>query len=307
MIGSSDVLLERNIFRRNNVEQLTGYYPAAVKIFNQSRRVTCRDNLVIDNPNSNGIWYDVGNVDGVFVNNWVEGAHRRLLLRDLEGRDLRRQRVRRLRQGHPRAQQLERARLPQHLRRHRRLLRAQRAERGRRPLRLAPQHRPRRRRARGARVRRQPAGGERVVPQAAAALRAAEGAVRAAHPAAAEGARRQRLRPRRGRGRAAAPGLEPDARARAARSSSPRSRTCASCSRLSRCGAAPSATTWARCSGARELRRYELARLLPGLATADDLPADVRRLLGWREGDAPTPGAYPFHPEAPAARAARPR
>jgi hypothetical protein len=74
VIGSSDVLLERNIFRRNNVEQLTGYYPAAVKIFNQSHRVTCRDNLVIDNPNSNGIWYDVGNVDGVFVNNWVENA-----------------------------------------------------------------------------------------------------------------------------------------------------------------------------------------------------------------------------------------
>ncbi len=74
VIGSADVLLERNIFRRNNVEELTGYYPAAVKIFNQSHRVTCRDNLVIENPHSNGIWYDVGNVDGVFVDNWVEGA-----------------------------------------------------------------------------------------------------------------------------------------------------------------------------------------------------------------------------------------
>jgi hypothetical protein len=74
VIGSSDVLLERNIFRRNNVEQLTGYYPAAVKIFNQSHRVTVRDNLVIDNPHSNGVWYDVGNRDGVFVNNWVENA-----------------------------------------------------------------------------------------------------------------------------------------------------------------------------------------------------------------------------------------
>ena len=74
VIGSADVLLERNVFRRNNVEQLTGYYPAAVKIFNQSHRVTCRDNLVVDNPYSNGIWYDVGNRDGVFVNNWVEGA-----------------------------------------------------------------------------------------------------------------------------------------------------------------------------------------------------------------------------------------
>jgi hypothetical protein len=74
VIGSADVLLERNIFRRNNVEGLTGYYPAAVKIFNQSYRVTCRDNLVIDQPNSNGIWYDVGNHDAVFVDNWIEGA-----------------------------------------------------------------------------------------------------------------------------------------------------------------------------------------------------------------------------------------
>ena len=74
VIASSDVLLEKNIFRRNNVERITGYYPAAVKIFNQTRRVTCRDNLVIEQPYSNGIWYDVGNVDGVFVDNWIEGA-----------------------------------------------------------------------------------------------------------------------------------------------------------------------------------------------------------------------------------------
>jgi len=74
VIASNDVLLERNIFTRNNIENITGYYPAAVKIFNQSHRVTCRDNLVTDLPNSNGIWYDVGNVDGVFVNNWVEGV-----------------------------------------------------------------------------------------------------------------------------------------------------------------------------------------------------------------------------------------
>ena len=74
IMASSDVLLERNIFRRNNIERITGYYPSAVKIFNQTRRVTCRDNLVIEHPYSNGIWYDVGNVDGVFVNNWVEGA-----------------------------------------------------------------------------------------------------------------------------------------------------------------------------------------------------------------------------------------
>jgi parallel beta-helix repeat protein len=74
VIGSSDVLLEKNIIRRNNIERLTGYYPAAVKIFNQTRRVTCRDNLVIEQPYSNGIWYDVGNRDGVFMNNWIEGA-----------------------------------------------------------------------------------------------------------------------------------------------------------------------------------------------------------------------------------------
>jgi parallel beta-helix repeat protein len=74
LIGSSDVLLEKNIFTRNNIERITGYYPAAVKIFNQCYRVTCNDNLVIDLPYSNGIWYDVGNVDGVFINNWVEGV-----------------------------------------------------------------------------------------------------------------------------------------------------------------------------------------------------------------------------------------
>lgn len=74
IIASSDCLLERNIFARNNVEQITGYYPSAVKIFNQTWRVVCRDNIVVDQPGSNGIWYDVGNHDGVFVNNWVENC-----------------------------------------------------------------------------------------------------------------------------------------------------------------------------------------------------------------------------------------
>jgi len=74
VIASSDVLLEKNIFTHNNIERITGYYPAAVKIFNQCYRVTCQDNLVIDLPYSNGIWYDVGNVDGRFINNWVEGV-----------------------------------------------------------------------------------------------------------------------------------------------------------------------------------------------------------------------------------------
>jgi hypothetical protein len=74
VIGSSDVLIEKSIIRRNNIENLTGYFPAAVKIFNQTRRVVFRDNLVLENPNSNAVWYDVGNRDGVFVNNYVEDA-----------------------------------------------------------------------------------------------------------------------------------------------------------------------------------------------------------------------------------------
>jgi parallel beta-helix repeat protein len=74
VISSSDVLLEKNIFRRNNIEYITGYFPAGVKIFNQSYRVTCKDNYVTDHPNSNGIWYDVGNVDGVFIDNIVENV-----------------------------------------------------------------------------------------------------------------------------------------------------------------------------------------------------------------------------------------
>lgn len=72
VLSSNDVLLERNIISWNNIENITGYYPAAVKIFNQCYRVTCNDNLVIDHPKSNGIWYDVGNVDGVFTNNRLE-------------------------------------------------------------------------------------------------------------------------------------------------------------------------------------------------------------------------------------------
>jgi parallel beta-helix repeat protein len=72
ILSSNDVLLEKNIFRRNNIENIEGYFPAAVKIFNQCHRVTCRDNKVTDQPNSNGIWYDVGNVDGVFIDNWIE-------------------------------------------------------------------------------------------------------------------------------------------------------------------------------------------------------------------------------------------
>jgi len=74
LLSSSDCILEKNKFSRNNIENITGYYPAAVKIFDQTHRVTCQDNLIFDLPVSNGIWYDVGNVDGRFLNNWVEGV-----------------------------------------------------------------------------------------------------------------------------------------------------------------------------------------------------------------------------------------
>jgi hypothetical protein len=74
ILSSNDAVLERNIFMRNNIENITGYFPSAVKIFNQCYRVVCNDNLVLDHPNSNGIWYDVGNVDGIFTNNWVQNV-----------------------------------------------------------------------------------------------------------------------------------------------------------------------------------------------------------------------------------------
>ena len=74
IVASSDVLLEHNIFTQNNIEDIHGYYASAVKIFNQTHRVTCNDNLVIDLHNSVGIWYDVGNEDGVFTNNWIQNV-----------------------------------------------------------------------------------------------------------------------------------------------------------------------------------------------------------------------------------------
>ncbi len=74
IVASSDVLVEKNKFSMNNIENITGFFPAAVKIFNQCYRVTCRDNLVTNLLYSNGIWYDVGNVDGVFINNFVENV-----------------------------------------------------------------------------------------------------------------------------------------------------------------------------------------------------------------------------------------
>ncbi len=74
LMSSSDCLLERNIIKRNNVRGMLGYFPSAVKIFNQTHRVVARDNLVTECPNSDGIWYDVGNIDGLMVDNWIEDA-----------------------------------------------------------------------------------------------------------------------------------------------------------------------------------------------------------------------------------------
>lgn len=74
LLSSNDALLEKNIFEKNNIEKIDGYFPAAVKIFNQCYRVTCNDNLIRDLPWSNGIWYDVGNIDGIFTNNWLENV-----------------------------------------------------------------------------------------------------------------------------------------------------------------------------------------------------------------------------------------
>ena len=86
LLASNDVLLEKNVITRNNSEGITGYYGSAVKIFNQCHRVTCRDNLVTDNPpDSSGIWYDVGEVDGVFVDNWVQRTDNGIFLEISKG------------------------------------------------------------------------------------------------------------------------------------------------------------------------------------------------------------------------------
>ncbi len=75
LLGSSDSLFENNIIRRNNMANMTGYYPTALKIFNQSHRVIARNNLIMENPHSSGIWYDVGNNDGIFYNNWIQDTN----------------------------------------------------------------------------------------------------------------------------------------------------------------------------------------------------------------------------------------
>jgi len=48
-----------------------------------------------------------------------------------------------------------------------------------------------------------------------------------------------------------------------------------------------------------ELSNYELARPLPNLQALDDLPAEVARLLGWPAAQPRTPGAYPLPTAAP--------
>ena len=205
---------------------------------------------------------------------------------------MRRQRVRRLRQGRARAQQLERARLPQHLRGHRGLLRAQRAERRRRPLRLAPAARgPASTSARGTSswatcwwraspsasrccgsssrrpcARSSPGRRRRRSTATSTCAREAGGPLLVWSPLAGESCQVEvgsldELRK-----------LQPGVEAR---------------------GRSPSATTRARSSAAPSCGGYELARLLPGLPAADDLPADVRRLLGWSGKEPLAPGAFP--------------
>ena len=181
VIGSSDVLLERNIIRRNNVEQLTGYYPAAVKIFNQTRRVTCRDNLVLDNPDSNGIWYDVGNRDAVFVNNWIENAQDGFFFEISRGAIVAGNVFVRCNKGVRVLNSADVRALQQHVRRHGRP-RSSATSAARPAITSAgiPSTGPGVDAARRARLRQQPARRQRGVHAAAAAVRAAEGALREA-------------------------------------------------------------------------------------------------------------------------------
>ena len=79
VVASQDILIERNIFEQNNIEKWTGYYPSEVKIFNQSHRAVFRENLVTNQPNSNGVWWDVGNHDAVFVKNVVSNVSQNAL------------------------------------------------------------------------------------------------------------------------------------------------------------------------------------------------------------------------------------
>jgi hypothetical protein len=44
-----------------------------------------------------------------------------------------------------------------------------------------------------------------------------------------------------------------------------------------------------------ELGRYQLLQRLPESAGGDVMPPGIRKLLGWNEEDAQSPGAYPFN------------
>ena len=156
----------------------------------------CRDNLVIEQPYSNGIWYDVGNRDGVFVNNWIEGALVGFFFEISTGATVAGNVFVRCDRGLWVLNSADVRVYNNTFVDTRGVLRAQRAERDGRPLRLASPHGPGRGPARGPRVREQPAGGERGVPQAAAAVRATEGPLREAPAPAGERGRRQRLRAR---------------------------------------------------------------------------------------------------------------
>jgi hypothetical protein len=301
VIGSSDVLLERNVFRRNNVEELTGYYPAAVKIFNQSHRVTCRDNLVIDNPHSNGIWYDVGNTDAVFVDNWVEGALDGFFFEISKGAIVAGnvfvgcdKGVRALNSSNVRVyhntfvdtvasfERNERSAVDDHFGWHPKtgpdvdqreghafvanLLVA--SDSFRKPLLRFEQPKALCERLTRPQVRE--LDGNVYVRKGAAGPLVVWG------PLAGESCQRE----------------------------------LASLDELRKeSGFEAHGSAFTDYAGALfrspELRRYELARLLPGLAPAGDLPAEVRRLLGWREGEPRTPGAYPFRTEPPGGRADR--
>ena len=306
VIGSSDVLLERNIFRRNNVEELTGYYPAAVKIFNQSHRVTCRDNLVIDNPSSNGIWYDVGNVDGVFVNNWIEGAIDGFFFEISKSAICAgnvfvgcNKGIRVLNSSNVRVYHNTFVDTPASFERNERS-----------------------------------AVGDHFGwhPRTGPGVEEREGHVFVGNLlVASESFRKPLLRVEQPKAlcaqltRPQLGELDGNVYVRAGG------------------GAGQPLLVWSPTGGescqvelkaledlrqlqpgfelrgrsfddyvgvlfrSPQLRRYELARLLPGLTAASDLPADVRRLLGWREGEARAPGAYPFRPEAPAGRDVRAR
>jgi hypothetical protein len=301
VIGSSDVLLERNVFRRNNAEELTGYYPAAVKIFNQSHRVTCRDNLVVDNPHSNGIWYDVGNTAAVFVDNWVEGALDGFFFEISKGAIVAGnvfvgcdKGVRVLNSANVRVyhntfvdtvasfERTERSAVDDHFGWHPKTGPAVDQREGhafvanllvagesyRKPLLRFEQ--PKALCERLTRPQVQELDGNVYVREGAAGPLVVWG------PLAGESCQRE----------------------------------LASIDELRKeSGFEAHGSAFTDYAGALfkslELRRYELARLLPGLAPAGDLPAEVRRLLGWREGEPRTPGAYPFRTEPPGGRAGR--